>query len=389
MYGVLTVTVLLYILIFLVCIILVLGAAAYDKTLERHVEEKTHLRGMMFPSGKEPGEMVGDAWLKSKGHPRRIWLTSADHIRLHAYVIPNPKPTHRWVILAHAMESDADRMSCYGEQFEKMGFNVMMVNERSHGHSKGSGATYGCQDHKDMIGWTHRLLDLVDAEAEILLFGVSGGATAMLLASGEELPEQVKAIVADSALYSGWTVMDRFLRKEYKATRFLMSNPLNIMGIIRCGINMKAYRGMTVQELQKTKLPILFIHGEKDTFSPIGEEKKLFAAAAGPKEELIIPGASHMETAFVDPALYWETIETFTNQYIPQGDNIPDAPVGQRVPDTYEWVNPAGEAAQQNPEEAAGTEESETDGTEPSDSDGTEDGADAREDSVKSAKSEP
>ena len=44
--------------------------------------------------------------------------------------------------------------------------------------------------------------------------------------------------------------------------------------------------------------------------------EKLFDAAGCEKEKLIINGAAHARASYVNPKLYWKTVEKFLNNYI-------------------------------------------------------------------------
>ena len=49
------------------------------------------------------------------------------------------------------------------------------------------------------------------------------------------------------------------------------------------------------KEVMKASIPILFIHGDRDTFVPCSMVHELYGACASPRELLGIPGASHAE----------------------------------------------------------------------------------------------
>jgi len=61
-------------------------------------------------------------------------------------------------------------------------------------------------------------------------------------------------------------------------------------------------------------VPILFIHGEKDTTVPVEMVYKLYEATRSEKELLIIPLADHGETT--KDSLYWKSVLTFIQKYI-------------------------------------------------------------------------
>ena len=43
---------------------------------------------------------------------------------------------------------------------------------------------------------------------------------------------------------------------------------------------------------------------------------ELYNAFSGEKEKLVIHGAAHAKASYVNPQLYWTTIETFLKKYI-------------------------------------------------------------------------
>ena len=45
--------------------------------------------------------------------------------------------------------------------------------------------------------------------------------------------------------------------------------------------------------LRKNKVPVLFIHGQDDSFVPVSMTKENYEACVAPKEILIVPGAIH------------------------------------------------------------------------------------------------
>ena len=84
---------------------------------------------------------------------------------------------------------------------------------------------------------------------------------------------------------------------------------------VRAGFGFK--EASAVEQLKKTTLPILFIHGEDDTFVPYWMLDVVYEACASPdKERLSVPGAAHGEASWEDPELYWSTVEAFLGKHM-------------------------------------------------------------------------
>ncbi|WP_143805201.1 alpha/beta hydrolase, partial [Oenococcus oeni] len=79
----------------------------------------------------------------------------------------------------------------------EMGFNVLLPDDRGHGQSMGEYISFGWLDRLDYLQWLKKIIKRVGPKSEILLFGVSMGASTVEMLSGEDLPSQVKCVIAD------------------------------------------------------------------------------------------------------------------------------------------------------------------------------------------------
>ena len=73
---------------------------------------------------------------------------------------------------------------------------------------------------------------------------------------------------------------------------------------------------LTIEQVKKSKTPILYIHGNQDDFVPYYMMEELYNATSSEKEMLIIKGAEHAKASEVDPESYWTTVNNFINKYM-------------------------------------------------------------------------
>lgn len=66
---------------------------------------------------------------------------------------------------------------------------------------------------------------------------------------------------------------------------------------------------------KKNHLPMLFIHGENDTFVPFSMLDEVYNATQGPKEKYVVPEQS-MRKLIIKPRKYKETVAAFLDKYI-------------------------------------------------------------------------
>ncbi|MGX6991625.1 alpha/beta hydrolase, partial [Pseudolactococcus reticulitermitis] len=119
-----------------------------------------------------------------------------DGLTLKAWYVPAEKPTDKTVIVVHGFNSKKEEMTAYGMLFHKLGYNILMPDNRAHGASDGTLIGYGVTDKYDLIKWTNQLIK-TNPKSEITYFGLSMGAATVMMASGQDLPKNVVNIIED------------------------------------------------------------------------------------------------------------------------------------------------------------------------------------------------
>ena len=172
----------------------------------------------------------------------------------------------------------------------------------------------GWHERRDIVKWAASIVQ-EDAQAEILLFGLSMGAATVMMTSGEaDLPSNVKCIVEDCGYTSVYDEFAGQLKELYGLPPVPILNAFDVVCRIRAGYSV--YEASAVEQVKKSHTPTLFIHGSADTFVPFWMLGEVYDAAACEKEKLVVPGAAHAESAETDPALYWDTVDAFVAGYM-------------------------------------------------------------------------
>ncbi|MCJ8012867.1 alpha/beta hydrolase [Paenibacillus sp. KQZ6P-2] len=259
-----------------------------------------------------PWEHEGE-WLGSQP-VETLHLESADGLTLSGYYIPAEQPSYRTVILVHGYSSQGKEMGAFAKLYHGMGFHVLMPDNRGHGQSGGSYIGFGWPDRQDIMQWIHYILAKSGPRMQIVLHGVSMGGATVLSTSGEHLPEQVKCIVSDCAYTSVKDILTYQLKQMYKLPPFPLLPATSLVCKLRAGYFFG--EGSALKQVAKTHLPILFIHGDQDTFVPYEMVHRLFAVAAGEKELYVVPGAVHANAYFMDKQEYKDRISRFLGRYL-------------------------------------------------------------------------
>lgn len=240
--------------------------------------------------------------------PKEEWqITSNDGLTLRATYIPNDH-SHKVAILFHGLQHSREQMTPYAQMFYHMGFSLLMPDARAHAASDGIRIGYGWLDRKDCLGWINAVSQHLD-DAQIVLMGISMGAGTVLAASGEALPDNVKAIIADS----GYGSMKR--EGEFRLRHYYHIQPFPLM--YTASLFMKLLAGYSYedaqidQQVQQNKLPLLIIQGKKDQTVPVTEAPILYQEAMVPKMLYLNGTAKHVQTFRTNPHKYYQVLRAF------------------------------------------------------------------------------
>lgn len=264
-------------------------------------------------NGDQEWTLEGDAaWFAENSQDR--WLTSHDGLKLHGLYLPR-EDSHKYAVICHGYGSAPQFGGRFAAKFYEMGYHVLAPAARAHERSEGEYVSMGWLERRDIVAWVDTLVEQ-DPRAEIVLFGVSmGGATVMMTAGEADLSPNVKCVVEDCGYSSVWDEFAAQLKEQFGLPTFPVLNAASLVTQVRAGWNFK--EASAVEQLKKAKLPMLFIHGEEDTFVPYAMLDVVYEACASPeKEKFSVPGAGHGEASWEDPEGYWDTVERFLEKYI-------------------------------------------------------------------------
>jgi fermentation-respiration switch protein FrsA (DUF1100 family) len=135
----------------------------------------------------------------------------------------------------------------------------------------------------------------------------------MEMLSGESLPPQVKAIIADCGYSSIEAELTYLLKRQFHLPKYPIEPLVSTISKRRLGY----YLGdvTATDQLKKNKRPILFIHGEKDVYVPVGMAYENYAATHAAKQLWIVKNASHAESFWINPTRYQAHVEEFLETY--------------------------------------------------------------------------
>lgn len=237
-----------------------------------------------------------------------VEINSADGLKLKARFLRNENSNGQAVILAHGYKGNSEQMPGITKFYYDQGYDVLKPDARGHGLSDGNYIGYGWHDRKDYVKWVQFLIDEHRVDT-IFLHGFSMGAAAVLMTSGEQLPPEVKGIIADSGYTTVLEELSHQLKYMYRLPAFPIMQVTSAITNVRAGYNF--VEASALESVGKNKLPLLIIHGDKDQLVPTEMGQRIFDKANSEKELWIVTDAGHTEAYTVAEEEYQERLKTF------------------------------------------------------------------------------
>lgn len=275
--------------------------------------EKDFLEGDTPGTTKTNEESSAQSWFANPDNRKEWQQISTDGLKLSAIYLP-ATDSHKTAIVAHGYMGNAETMANYAKMFHDLGYNVLVPDARGHGKSEGDYIGFGWHERKDYVKWIDQVLETNGQSEEIVLYGISMGAATVMMTSGESLPTNVKAIIEDCGYSSVNEELAYQLNELFSLPPFPLIQVTSLMTKIRAGYFFG--EADAIKQLEKNQLPMLFIHGNADTFVPYEMLDKVYQATNGPKEKYIVPGAEHAKAYSIDPESYQKTVSSFLEKYV-------------------------------------------------------------------------
>lgn len=248
----------------------------------------------------------------------------AGPLRLAGWWIPAAVPSDRTAVLLHGYADAKTGAIAWAPMWREMGWHVLAIDLRAHGHSDGRDVTAGFYERDDL----DQVLDALRAEKpaqarHVALFGVSLGAAVAAACAARR--DDLAAVVLESP-YTDY-------RTAIAAHGTRRGMPLvRAFGLVatlaewRSGADFGAVRPIDL--VTQIAAPLLVIHGDMDLFvSPesVAAYAKALAGRTGLTEHAVLPNVQHVLGLAVDPAGYAALVRRFVDRatdqaFAPQRD---------------------------------------------------------------------
>lgn len=259
---------------------------------------------------------IADPNLKAPARPNfnsEVWtIKSTDGLNLNAtYFLPE-NDSHKWAILVHGYGRDQTFSYDYAEEYLKHGYNVLTPDLRASGTSEGIYLTMGKLESQDIAMWAAKILEK-DADAKIVLHGVSMGAATVMMASALDI-QNLCAVVEDCGYTSAYEMFTAQLDVIFGLPEFPIMPFVDMVSHMKTGYPIS--NAAPISSIKFAKIPMLFIHGTEDKLVPFAMFERLYNVSYNPnKEKFVVEGAGHADSKRHNPQKYFETVFNFIDKY--------------------------------------------------------------------------
>ena len=247
-----------------------------------------------IPDGEiyEPFREQMVAWMKEcRGMNREdVSISSFDGLTLRGYFYEYT-PGAPIELMMHGYRGDAERDLCGGVQrCFAMKRSVLLVDQRGCGRSDGHVIAFGIHEHRDCLDWAKFLLDRYGKDVPVILTGISMGAATVMIAAGQEIPENVVGVIADCGYTSAKEIIQKVIQDMHLPPK--LAYPFVKLGArLYGGFDLDSFS--PIEAMKTCKVPVFFVHGEADVFVPCDMSRACSEACVQKNILHTVPGAGH------------------------------------------------------------------------------------------------
>ena len=244
----------------------------------------------------------------------RVEIESIDGLKLVGHWFPAEGTPKRTILAMHGWRSCWSRdFSIINEFWHAEDCNILFAEQRGQGESEGRSMGFGLKERYDVVEWLKWLNENKVGEEPVYLSGISMGASAVMMAAGLPLPENVHGIMADCGFTSPDAIWRHVMEDNLKIN-YALHRPL-ISAMVSARIKDEPMDYSCEDALKESKIPLLLVHGEADSFVPVTMSYDNYKACGAEKRMLIVPGAEHGLSYLVDEDAYQKAVLDFWKEF--------------------------------------------------------------------------
>lgn len=225
-----------------------------------------------------------------------VTFSSYEEADISGWYIPSGNSV-KAIVMVHGHGATRHEGMRWVRALNSAGFNLLLIDLRSHGSSTPGPISMGYHEKKDVISAIDFLIDEKN-NSSTGVFGVSMGSATGILAMAED--ERIKAGVFEAGYSSLEEILSYVAKNDFGLPKFPLINVVVKFFEWRTGSDadeLKPYEKIK----QISPRPVFIIHCEKDNYIPYEHGLKIFESAGEPKQFWASPCDRHAQAWQGDP----------------------------------------------------------------------------------------
>lgn len=196
----------------------------------------------------------------------------------------------------------------FAEPYRRLGYNVLVIDNRSHGLSEGRYLSLGFKEYRDILRWGELLHDKFHQKS-IVIHGICiGSSTGLFALCDSGCPDYFKAIVAEG-MYTSFH--DSFVNHLVDGHHPKEPATFLVMLYIRIFGGADVVNDGPLNRIDRLKKPILFLHSREDVFSLPSEVQQVYDRCQSEKKLVWFEKGAHSRVRINATERYDETVIDF------------------------------------------------------------------------------
>jgi alpha-beta hydrolase superfamily lysophospholipase len=238
-----------------------------------------------------------------------VEFRSSDGIPLKGWYVPAQGEARGTIVYCHGLNRTRIEMLPMASFGHQLGYDGLLFDLRHQGSSGGDVTTLGYQERFDVRAAVHYALEHHHAPRPVIVWGISMGAAAGLMAAAES--PDIAAVISDSSFLSLGDTVRHHWRLFFHLPSFPIADEALYLLAWRGGFRPSDFDLVNAVGRIGDR-PILFVALANDRRMPPSIAQGLYSHAISPRKALIVlPGQRHGEAFNLDREQYEDAVKQF------------------------------------------------------------------------------
>jgi len=194
----------------------------------------------------------------------------------------------------------------------KLGYNVVMYDQRFHGASGGNNTTLGFHEKHDLKTVISYVYKKYGDGIFLGTYGESMGSATCLLEQADD--DRVKFVISDA----GFKDLKFLIKSQIKSRKL---SPRLFYVVVNMFVWFISKSNLTkvspIKSIEKANIPILFVHGKLDDFIPYQHTVDMYESYSGKKMLFLAEkNAYHARSYYQNQSEYFSVLKEFNDKYL-------------------------------------------------------------------------